>query len=450
MKLSIADTVGRYGSEGTKAHFQKYKRIVSKSVNASLLKTLRQNFDSVEKVKEGRKVYYQLLGRKESVSIREDGRNRGGHRTVPYADHLDILIMSVFEQSEMKDRYIHNALSVIMKKSFIQSYLQNDMVSWIYETNKYGDKPNFNYYILCDIKSELSLFKDHVRRSLKRLCKNGLVELNEFGSVVIDASTLDGKGVVDQEEIHLSLSNEVFEQAAIKIREGSERESAKVFSVLYGAPNETRTKIKSERDNYLKGILSEKQGAFDLSPNNKDYRWINYEKSKVEYLYKSYSVISNTKGDVIKELLDVAGMDTNYNSLENLIFSLSSELQIMRKEYITKRILSKYDDLRVQLQPYEDPDWGEQDSLLKKGVGKHKLEYLEQIESKEADSIFMDFINEFFKEERSSVYLYHENKKEEEARRITYLERSLAESGMTDPSSLAVQLDPPSPSLPMQ
>lgn len=449
MKLSIADTVGRYGSEGTKAHFQKYKRIVSKSVNASLLKTLRQNFDSVEKVKEGRKVYYQLLGRKESVSIREDGRNRGGHRTVPYADHLDILIMSVFEQSEMKDRYIHNALSVIMKKSFIQSYLQNDMVSWLYETNKYGDKPSFNYYILCDIKSELSLFKDHVRRSLKRLCKDGLVELSEFGSVVVDASTLDEKGVVGQEEIHLSLSNEVWEQAAVKIREGSERENAKVFSVLYGAPNESRTKIKSERDSYLKGVLSEKQGEFDhCSPKN--YRWINYEQSKVEYMYKSYSVIPNTKGDVIKDLLEVAGMDTNYTSLENLILSLSSELQIMRKEYITKRILSKYDDLRIQLQPYEDPDWGEQDSLLKKGVGKHKLEYLEQIESKEADFIFMEFINEFFKEERSSVYLYHENKKQEEARRITYLERSLAESGMTDPSFSIGELDPPFPSLPMQ
>lgn len=443
MKLSIAETIGKYGSEGTKAHFAKYKRIVSKSVSESLLKTLRQNFDSVEKVKEGRKVYYQLLGEKESVAIREDGRSRGGHRTVPYSDHLDILIMSVFEKSEVKDNYIHNALSVIMKKSFIQSTLQNDMISWLYEVNKYGNKSDLNYYILCDVKSELSLFKDHVRRSIQRLHKNNLIELTEFGSVVIDASKLDEEKTISQEDVHINLSNEVWEQASIKIKEGSERENAQVFSVLYGRPNEMRNKIKSERDNYLKKVLSEAQGDYKLYPS-KNYQWIDYEESKVKYMYKSYSIYPKTSGNVINDLLTIAKMDKNYDLIEDLVFSLSSELQVMRKEYMTKRILSKYDDLRIQLRPYEDPEWGEQDSLLKKGVGKHKLEYLEMVESKEADSAVIKFINDFFKEEKSSVYLYHEKKKQEELRRINHLKHSLTESGMTDPSLSKQQPNLPS------
>ena len=436
MKLSLEEVVRNYGSEKTILHYEKYKRIVAPNVYQSLLKTLDQHFESVIKVKEGRKVFYELSGERETVSTREDGRSKGGHRTVPYSDYIDILLLSVFPDSPFRHQIVGQSLSKILKTTNMQSEKQNKIVSRLYEIDKYGNDTGVNYHILHDIKNEFSLFKEHVKRSFRRLERSKLIKIKEHGAIALEASLIDLRGIEQEQEFHVSIDNETWNEASLKVKEGAEREEIKVFSVLYGSSNEKVKKIKSERDFFLKNALTEEQG--DYSNHNRNTYWIDYDHSEIKYMYRNYTLTSDVSKDEIESLLKEK-LNLSIRSIEETVYNLTGKLQEKRKDYIKERLITKYEKIREGLKPYEDEEWGEQESLMRKNINNYMSEYYDLIESGEADSLVVQIIDEFFSEKNLPFYTEDQTSKTEN-KRFT-LTDSLTGFGKLDPSLLEQQQD---------
>lgn len=96
--MTKKEAVKLYGSEECKVHFEKYGKFKNKSIEEGLIKTLRQHYDSIETVKQGRAFVYKLGAKREVIAEREDNRVSNGDWSIPYTKNMDIMVVSVLEQ----------------------------------------------------------------------------------------------------------------------------------------------------------------------------------------------------------------------------------------------------------------------------------------------------------------------------------------------------------------
>lgn len=95
--ITKREAVELYGSEDCKRHFTKYRKFTNKDIEFSLIKEMRRYYDSVEVIKQDRSYVYELSGKKDVVTPKEDGRINNG-AWGPYTKNMDIMVVSVLEQ----------------------------------------------------------------------------------------------------------------------------------------------------------------------------------------------------------------------------------------------------------------------------------------------------------------------------------------------------------------
>lgn len=100
-KLTITKekAVESFGTIGQQQHFSKHKYFKNKKVEEALIKTLNQLFESVEKIKNGRRIDYKLGPARNQIAERESNvGNRGTNGNwKEYTKHLDALILAQLE-----------------------------------------------------------------------------------------------------------------------------------------------------------------------------------------------------------------------------------------------------------------------------------------------------------------------------------------------------------------
>lgn len=103
--LTKREAVELYGSEDCKKHFAKYGKFTNKDIEKSLIQEMRRYYHSVEivKQKKGRGFVYELRGKKDVVTAKEDGRINNGAWSIPYTKNMDIMVVSVLEQGLIEE-----------------------------------------------------------------------------------------------------------------------------------------------------------------------------------------------------------------------------------------------------------------------------------------------------------------------------------------------------------
>lgn len=98
--ITKKEAVELFGSEECKNHFAKYKKFTNKDLENSLIKEMRRYYDFVEVVKpeKGRGYVYEVSGKKDVITLKEDGRINNGAWSNPYTKNMDIMVVSVLEQ----------------------------------------------------------------------------------------------------------------------------------------------------------------------------------------------------------------------------------------------------------------------------------------------------------------------------------------------------------------
>ncbi|HEB4954203.1 TPA: hypothetical protein R0D49_003866 [Bacillus cereus] len=99
------EAVEQFGSEDCKKHFMKYKKFTNKDLEKSLINEMRRYYYSVKAIKaeKGRAYVYELSGKKDEVTPKEDGRINNGAWSIPYTKNMDIMVVSVLEQGLVKE-----------------------------------------------------------------------------------------------------------------------------------------------------------------------------------------------------------------------------------------------------------------------------------------------------------------------------------------------------------
>lgn len=104
--ISKKDAVSKFGTEGQKRHFEKYKRFNNKETEKALLKTLNQLFTEVDdKVKIGRGYGYKLGDARVQVLTRIDNRVNNSGTELPYTKYLDAIVLLSLNNNLFKGEY---------------------------------------------------------------------------------------------------------------------------------------------------------------------------------------------------------------------------------------------------------------------------------------------------------------------------------------------------------
>lgn len=99
--ISKAEAVKMHGTPAQIAHFEKYGKLKSKNIEDSLIKTLEQNYESVERVKIGRAFHYQVGKKLSKAKDRVDGRTTNGDWSIPYTKNMDIIVATAIEEGNI-------------------------------------------------------------------------------------------------------------------------------------------------------------------------------------------------------------------------------------------------------------------------------------------------------------------------------------------------------------
>jgi len=402
LKLSLNEVVDLYGSEGTKSHYYKHKRFVSSAVGEALMKTLRQHFNHVVKGKEGRKVYYELLEPKEEVSEREDKRRLGHNRSLPYSEHLDLLIMTTLFESNQKVHYLDETLSSMLVKANAYSENQSKYIASIYKKEeKLKEFNDMNYYIKKDVLNEISTFREQFKRSLNRLQRQDLLDLETHNFVRISASqqSLEETGDEDSREMSeftISITGEEWDRANEILRDEAKKADLTVYSVLYGTASYKKKEMIEKRDAYIREIFVKKQNQLQSNVTSEYMSRFKMSESRILYMYQSYSIRPKTNAEDVLKLIDNSTIGFKNSDLKNSNEFLSQELNRLRRDYVEEKIKRRYESTKEKIAPYDHPEWGEQDSIERKKAGEQRLEYYDEIESGKALSTYMKAMNKIF------------------------------------------------------
>lgn len=229
--LTKKEAIEQYGNEAQKNHFKKYKKIKSRDVEDALIKTLKQYYESVDTVKDGRSNVYKLGDKLDYVAKREDGRaNNGNTIELPYSNELNTLTIDYIVKNckdEMKQFSINTWLNAIglVDREFTSAAFNNRVKRNIMDNlvETYNNKFTKKDIVLLDnfIQNE----RDRLTRNLKglfnRLHKNKLINLR----VTMFACDLNDN--------HYELSKDEESEVVILKRELREKHNVKPRELMF-------------------------------------------------------------------------------------------------------------------------------------------------------------------------------------------------------------------------
>lgn len=295
--------VEKFGTEGVKSHFAKYGKFKNPNTEDVLIKTLNQYFESVEKVKQGRVVKYQLGNTRAEIADRVDGRIRNGHTAMSYKENLDIIVVSTL----MSDKIANASYSMntwLNKFGFIDDEMHELISSRIgngkrpalatqLEANgvldcnspEGADKQISGTYLLSDYIHVQKDLKGHLESSLNRMKKSGIIEFYE----VYKAMTLDGNMVQLTDEAHKLISQT---KSRVAEENGLLPWMQNVEVVNKPEYKEGHKRFKQEFQEFLeKGV--EQQVHSGRPP----------ELIRINYYWKAHAIfLKNTKDAILKHL----------------------------------------------------------------------------------------------------------------------------------------------------
>lgn len=197
MILDKQTAVSLYGSNNCKKYFEKHKKI-NPQYESSIIKTMESIYETVEKVRQGRSMVYNVGDYRKHQLEKEDGRQtNGANNKLKYTDNLDVIVVSALEQDLMPDT------AQTMRKWLLEFGLINKNLFDLMGMRPDNDKKqrHLNYLIEEDVlssKKDASILQDfknytkdlqgQLQRSLSRMKKAGIIDYYEVkkAKIVID------------------------------------------------------------------------------------------------------------------------------------------------------------------------------------------------------------------------------------------------------------------------
>lgn len=179
-----------FGNEKQQEHFNKYGKLKSKSIEDSLIKTLEQHFESVDKVKIGRSNHYKLGAARHEVALREDNRINNGGKELDYTKYLDVIVLmgiksKMFNHEATLNQWVLNF--GLVNETFYDLKVHNNF------TNKRKLKQDFardgiinhenSDYELNFYRDQYERISEELKRTLERMQKAKLIEFYQVPKV---------------------------------------------------------------------------------------------------------------------------------------------------------------------------------------------------------------------------------------------------------------------------
>lgn len=185
--LTKREAVDKYGTQAQKDHFNKYRKFVNKGTEEALKKTLKQHYESVETIKQGRANVYKLGMELGYVADREDGRvNNGNTITLPYSNELNSLTIKYIINNckdEMQQFSINTWLNVIglVDREFTSAAFNNGKKKEVMDNLINTFDSRFSKEDIALLDNFILTERDRLTRNLtglfNRLSKNKLIRM---------------------------------------------------------------------------------------------------------------------------------------------------------------------------------------------------------------------------------------------------------------------------------
>lgn len=287
--ISKEAAVQIFGSDRQQEHFNKYKKFTNKKIEDALIKTLEERFASVEKVKSGRSIKYQLGEARNEIVERVD--NRGKNNELSYSKHLDAIILMALE-SELFDEYETTLKHWVYNFGLANTALFTLSKNGILATDKLR-KSLFQQGLINDeshtaelreFQKDFNTKKDVLKRTLTRMDKENLINFYKVPKVKLRVP-LEFKNpegqiyTVDVLTISSTLEKEITNKQR-ELREYYELENYHTF--IEDTENMKDEKLKKSIESYHRGMRSffkDKHYQDDFGTSHKiqiERFWFNY------------------------------------------------------------------------------------------------------------------------------------------------------------------------------
>lgn len=188
------EAVTEFGSEQQKNHFDKYGRFNNKKIEAALIKTLNEYYESVETVKVGRAFSYKLGNLRSEKAEREDNRSNS-HLMTDFTQSLDLFIVSTLEHKggrigdqdkTMSDWMVDFGLSnKKLNQAFksVKNGSYHEHINHLKESNVIKDGQEMVFFDYMRFHQGL---KENLEKSIARMEKAKIIELVDHHYMCVD------------------------------------------------------------------------------------------------------------------------------------------------------------------------------------------------------------------------------------------------------------------------
>ncbi|WP_214771196.1 hypothetical protein [Exiguobacterium sp. s133] len=413
MILSKLEAVQLFGSDKQKAHFQKYNRFVNSNLEQSLFKTLQQNFETVDRIKKGRGFEYQVLNKKEQITPRLTKTSHNGSWSIPYTFDLDKIMLIHLTQENISGsigRVAYDSSIYISDNQFqvTRSFKSPSVIKYIFgETNP---------YVIEFVTNHIKSIEQEVSRSLSRLHKLGLINL-KISYRAVDKSDNTSSNFVELND----------ELADAYLQKRKDILSEQNISLWFANSSPSDDKSNQYHEKHLDLVKNK------ISPlAKKDF--------SASYIYKHYSasLAKEVKDNPVQRYEDLMSLQSDSRDMAELI----ENFRLARKKHLLKKMILKLEQIAEKEKPEVDED-GDEIPVFRNTRNDLMDIFYDMVIDGTVKKYVILFIEKLFKTEMQQ---FEETNSDED---VTSNDSSI-EFGMTDPSFLKDQLDPPSPYLPMQ
>lgn len=296
-----------FGSDKLKDSFKKYNKIKSGDRENALIRTMEQYFESVEKVRVGRSIQYQLGNAYDTVQKREDYRaNNGGYRPeneLPSTKYMETLLYHAFKKD------------ILYKGMQYEGTLNN----WLYNfglvnENMYVLRTAYNSKkgkkVINDIngkpikKTEYSRIKDEydrqkfaLQRLLENMRDNGVISFDRIPRVVYKNGNkaYDPKNPDKLIELvsNISVDDKTASMIINKHNEFYKKHSVTGYQTLNNDRNSNDVNKKVNKcENDINEYYDNNKLSFTVRDIGEDVT------GTLEYLYFSYSITIEEDGNI--------------------------------------------------------------------------------------------------------------------------------------------------------
>lgn len=310
MTLTKKDAVNKFGSEGQKNHFEKNGRFKSKEKEKPFLRTLNQLFDSVEFVKEGRKVNYKLGNAREEVAERES-KNETNGKWSNSTKHLDALILAHLQYNIENYKEIEKSIvdwmsefkminqnSYNLYRSKFNEKLKESTLDLIRSSTKANNKVVDASYKF--IQNDIRKQRGTLESSLKRMEKHNIVETFDRPKAYLNKPLKNEDGE-EKFVIDIDIATyKAYRNKLISLKEKYELDNEQLHKEFRYHTKEVKQKVRSyhrERRKYLEEVeITDTYG--NVITVSISHMWIDLaiivsatKKKTMDYLHKFHAEV---------------------------------------------------------------------------------------------------------------------------------------------------------------